>query len=1171
MRLKRKQRTQDIMINYTGISESRVAPIASRLIEESKQTLVMVSSDTRAARLSQDLSFFLKDREIVTLYGESISLTRYDARNRDVTVKKLRALQALRQGVPLVVVAPVSAAIKKLPPHNFYEKKSITLEMGEEYPLGALAGELTDLGYERYGIVEGPGQFSLRGGILDIFTPEGEEPFRVEFFGDEVDSIRTFDPETQRSLKNLRKLEIYPAVELSGSDEFLEKGTEKILKEYSRHAMSVARKEKDPDMKEVLRDKILKTADEIKEQILSIRNLELLPNYLQYFFDDTEYLWDYVKDGRILVDDPDRIYETLELTDREAADDLAVMIERGLAIPKDADAISGTEDFVKVFSKKDVTIFTPLPKRIKGIETFDQVYNIQSRQPLSFNGKMNVLESELRTYLKKGYEINILSSSSERLDNLREFCDRAELKPINFIEGSLSQGIDLPLDKKVWLSDKDIFNQPRKKRRKKSKDKNKALSSFTDLHEGDYVVHENHGIGKFTGIHQLKVDGEIKDYIKIKYAGNDLLYVPVEQMDMVQKYIGGDDAVPRINKLSGGEWKATKAKAKAAIAVMAKDLIDLYAKRQLEPGYAFGEDSPWQREFEDAFPYEETEDQLKASKEIKQDMARPFAMDRLLLGDVGFGKTEVAARAIFKCLADGKQAAMLVPTTILANQHYYTFKERLGNYPFKVEVLSRFRTPQQQKETAKQLKTGEVDLVIGTHRLLSEDIAFKDLGLLVVDEEQRFGVDHKEKLKKLKTNVDVLTLSATPIPRTLNMSLTGIKDMSLIEEPPEERYPVQTYVLEQDDEVIREVIERELGRGGQVFVVYNRVKGLSTVSRKIQELVPEARVISGHGQMGEGGLEKIMLKFINHEADVLVSTTIIESGLDIPNANTMLVLDAERYGLSQLYQMRGRVGRSNRMAYCYLMYRKDKVLTEPQERRLKAIKEFTEFGAGFKVAMKDLEIRGAGNMLGTAQSGHILNIGYELYCKMVDNAVRALKGEVVNDEREESAMEFPLSAYIPGTYIEDESLKLEMYKKISGIRSRDEQADVIDELTDRFGDVPRVTQDLISISYIRYLSEQLSIEKVHVDKNNFEPIKVKTPVQKARGQNVNRGRVYVFDFRESNRLTAFGVVNAKAEFGAKFFAHMGAKPFIRLSTDPIKELEQVTKLLEILVENSKRV
>lgn len=1157
------------MINYTGLSESRVAPVASELAEKKPQTLIIVSSDTRAARLSNDLGFFLKDREIITLYGEDLSFARYEAKNRDVTIKKLKALQALRQGVPLVVVAPVSAAIKKLPPHGYYEKKHLFLEMGKEYSIKDLASELADMGYERYGIVEGTGQFSVRGGILDVFTPESENPVRIEFFGDEVDSIRSFDRETQRSLKNLKEIDIYPAREISGDGAFFEEGVKKLTAEYKKYADSVSRKEKDPDLKVIIPEKIIKTGSEIAEQIESGRNLEILSNYLHYFFDNTEYIWDYMKDGQILIDDPDRIYETLDLSDRETEGDFEVVLERGLAVPGDRAAISGTEDFMKALKEDDVTIFTPFPKRIKGADTFDKVYNLQSRQPLSFNGKTNVLEAELRSYLKKGYEINLLSTSEERLENLREFCDRADLKPVNFLWGSLSQGIDFPLEKRVWLSERDIFSQPKKKKRKKTRDKNKTLSSFTDLKEGDFVVHENHGIGKFIGIHQLKVEGEIKDYIKIKYAGADLLYVPVEQMDMVQKYIAGDDAVPKINKLSGGEWKATKAKAKAAIAVMAKDLIDLYAKRQLEPGFAFSEDTPWQREFEDAFPFEETDDQLRAASEIKADMEKPFSMDRLLLGDVGFGKTEVAARAIFKCLSDGKQAAMLVPTTILANQHYYTLKERFENFPFTVDVLSRFRSPAQQKETVEKLKKGEVDLVIGTHRLLSGDVAFKDLGLLIVDEEQRFGVDHKETLKKLKANVDVLTLSATPIPRTLNMSLTGIKDMSVIEEPPEERYPVQTYVMEQSDDVIKDVIERELGRGGQVFVVYNRVRGLGTIARKINELVPEARVISGHGQMGEGGLEKVMLKFIDHEADVLVSTTIIESGLDIPNANTMIIMDAERYGLAQLYQMRGRVGRSNRMAYCYLMYKKDMALSESQERRLKAIREFTEFGAGFKVAMKDLEIRGAGNMLGTAQSGHILNIGYELYCKMVDNAVRALKGEVVNDDREESSMEFPVSAYIPGTYIEDEALKLEMYKRISGVTSREEQEDIIDELTDRFGDVPGPTMDLIKIAYIRYLSEQISVEKIHADKENFSPLEARTRAIRGRNVRVNKGYTYIIDFRERNKLTAFGIVNAKAEFGGRFFAHMGARPFIRLSAEPTKELDQVTKLMEILVENSK--
>ncbi|MBR5740745.1 MAG: DEAD/DEAH box helicase, partial [Firmicutes bacterium] len=563
-----------------------------------------------------------------------------------------------------------------------------------------------------------------------------------------------------------------------------------------------------------------------------------------------------------------------------------------------------------------------------------------------------------------------------------------------------------------------------------------------------------------------------------------------------------------------------------------------------------------------------TPDQLKATNDVKADMEQARTMDRLVCGDVGFGKTEVAARAIFKCLAGGKQAAMLVPTTILANQHYYTLKERFEKYPFKVEVLSRFRTAAQQKATVEKLARGEVDLVIGTHRLLSQDVRFKDLGLLVVDEEQRFGVDHKETIKKLKANVDVLTLSATPIPRTLNMSLTGIKDVSFIEEPPEERYPVRTYVMEEDDDVVREVIQRELGRGGQVFCVYNRVRGLSRIAERIREMVPEATVLTAHGQMSETALEDVMMKFVEREADVLVSTSIIESGLDIQNANTMIILDSERYGLSQLYQMRGRVGRSTRLAYCYLMYKRDKSLTESQEKRLKAIREFTEFGAGFKVAMKDLEIRGAGNMLGTAQSGHIASIGYELYCKMVDNAVRALKGEIVTDDREESTMEFPVSAYIPDTYISDENLKLEMYKKISGLTSREDIADLTDEFMDRFGDIPGPTTDLMKISYMRYMSEIMGIERIRVDKNDPQDLKLSPMAAKKLGS-TKHIRKYILEFRAENGITAFGILNAKDRFKEKFFANMGTRPFIRLRTEIGTDLDSVMELLEILVENKK--
>lgn len=558
-----------------------------------------------------------------------------------------------------------------------------------------------------------------------------------------------------------------------------------------------------------------------------------------------------------------------------------------------------------------------------------------------------------------------------------------------------------------------------------------------------------------------------------------MLYVPVEQMDIIQKYVGADGMTPRVNKLSGGEWKKVKSKAKAAIANMAKELLELSAERKKRGGYAFGPDTIWQREFEDMFPYEETDDQLRSINEIKADMERPISMERLLCGDVGYGKTEVAARALFKCIADGKQAAVLVPTTILANQHYYTFKDRIEKFPFKVEMLSRFRNDKQQAAIIEAVKKGNIDVLIGTHRLLSKDVGFKDLGLLVIDEEQRFGVQHKEAIKKLKKDVDVLALSATPIPRTLHMSLIGIKDMSLIEEPPEERYPVQTYVLEHDDELIRDVIQRELDRDGQVYVVYNRVRGIYKVADQIAKLVPEATVAVGHGQMNEKMLEDIMIDFVNHESNILVSTTIIESGIDIPNVNTIIILDADRFGLSQLYQLRGRVGRSTRMAYAYLIYQKDKVLSELAEKRLRAIKEFTEFGAGFHIAMRDLEIRGAGNLLGTEQHGHMVNIGYELYCKLVDDAVRAIGGEIVNPDREETSVEIDVPAYIPPSYISDELLKIQMYKKIAAIRDSNDKEEIIDELIDRFGEIPQETLNLVDISHIRAMAEAIGIARIH--------------------------------------------------------------------------------------------
>lgn len=1129
------------IVNISGISESRVAPVAARISESSKgQTLIIAASPVRAARLAGDLSFFI-DKKIYVMPQEEETFFRYEAKNHDVLVERLRILKALCSGEDCIVIAPALAAVKKLPPRRIYEEKVLKIQVGTELDTAEVKKQLSDMGYERYNIIDAQGQFAVRGDIIDIYTPDGALPYRIELFGNEVDDIRAFDPDTQRSLNNIESVEIYPASQFVNDRDIFSRAADKIRKEYGRQIKKYD-KAGETDKKENLEKRL----GYITEYIEKVNNVQMLENYLHYFYDDMQYLWDYMTDGRIIADDPDRIYEALDLRDAERREDFRVLLERGQAVPYDYRIFSHKEDLYRIYERENVYVLTPFAKKIKGIETFAELHNVVSRQPVVFNGRLDMLVAELKSYIKKDYEITIVCSSSERVNNMREFLSREGLeRKVSVKPGELTSGIDFPESRKVWISDADIFTGSRhKKRKKRIKSENtQQIKSFADIKKGDYIVHENHGIGRFMGIKQLTVNGEKKDYLHIKYAGEDMLYVPVEQMDIVQKYTGSDSAAPKINSLSGGEWKKTKAKAKAAVAEMAADLIELTAARQLEKGYAFGPDTPWQREFEDSFPYVETDDQLRCIAEIKADMEKPVAMERLLCGDVGFGKTEVAARALFKCVADGKQAAVLVPTTILANQHYYTLKDRFEKFPFKVDVLSRFKSDKEQEKTIEKLKNGQVDLVIGTHRLLSKDVSFKDLGLLVIDEEQRFGVKHKEAIKKLRKNVDVLTLSATPIPRTLHMSLTGIRDMSLIEEPPEDRLPVQTYVVEQEDDIIRDVIERELGRGGQVYVVFNRVQGIDMVASKISSLVPEASVATGHGQMNEVQLEKVMLGFIEGKTNVLVATTIIESGLDISNVNTIIVLDADRFGLSQLHQLRGRVGRSDKMAYAYLMYQPGKVLNEVAEKRLRAIREFTEFGSGFKVAMRDLEIRGAGNILGTAQHGHMMNIGYELYCKFVADAVKALQGEIVNDNKEETLVEIPVGAYIPDRYIEDETLKLHMYKKIAEVETEENEEDVIEELIDRFGDVPKQVMNLIRISRIRKLAADEFVSKVCVE----------------------NGRL-VFYFGEKNRLRGPVLAALSEKYGMRIFFHGGVKPFMRLTAEKSRWLDEALELLMTLSE-----
>ena len=1075
--------TMGRIINLSGISDTRIALTAARLADGKQgQSLIVTPSENRAKRLAQDLSFFASVPVYVWPDMEPGAL-RYEAKSPTELAARLRILEKLSAGDPCVVVTPILGALKKLPPKEVYRSERIHLSLSTTIDREALLRRLSRMGYERADIVESPGQFAARGDIVDVFPPGREDPFRIELFDEDVDSLRLFDAQTQRSLQNVERIELFPAQLLIGQDQVFEAAVKRVRQAYQ----NALPRQSDPEAVRRLKERRDHLIDCIEEGV----NLQYLEHYISYFYQEPHHLWEYLPDpGFVMFDDPVRIREVFDFYEKESEESRRLILERGEGTLEDFHSLPESKDHLALTAMSavcDVYYCTPFTQQIPGVERLDEIRALSVRQAPSFNGHMELLDTELSRFVDRGYDVTVVCSSSERLANMKEFLDRSGLLArVTLRQGDLSRGFEYTDEKILYISEADIFPHT-KQRRRQHREKGQEIRTFSDIQKGDYVVHENHGIGQFTGVEKLEIQGGIRDYLKIRYAGEDVLYIPVDQMGSIQKYVGSDSFTPHIHRLSGGEWHRVKARAREAIAEMAAEFLELAAKREQAPGYAFGADSAWQREFEDAFEFEETADQLNAAAEIKQDMQSDKAMDRLLCGDVGYGKTEVAARAIFKCLEHGKQAVILAPTTLLANQHYHTLTQRFSAYPFRVEMLSRFRSEKQQDKILEQVETGEIDLLIGTHRILSGDVVFKDLGLLVVDEEQRFGVQHKEVIKKLKESVDVLTLSATPIPRTLHLSLIGVRNMSVIEEPPEDRYPVQTYVMEQDDLLLRDVIRREMGRGGQVYVVYNRVRGIRKIAAQFGEWVPEARIAVGHGQMGERELEDVMIGFVDREYDVLVSTTIIESGLDIPNANTIIIMDADRLGLSQLYQLRGRVGRSNRMAYAYLVYRKDKVLSEIAEKRLRAIREFTEFGAGFHVAMRDLELRGAGNILGTEQSGHMLSIGYEMYCKLVEEVVNELQGKTVPDSgpKADTSIELSIPAYLPETYISDELTRLSVYKRIALIRNLQDRSDMLDELLDRFGDLPKEAENLLDVALIRSMASALGIGRIILQHKNL--------------------------------------------------------------------------------------
>lgn len=1060
-----------LLIN--GLIPSQRTHMSYSIINKlNRQAIIITHSDLEAKKIYEDLSFYLGDKAVYLPF-EEILFYFLDAKERQEESKRMKVLLKLIKQENIVIVCSIEAVLKKYIPKDVFKKNILKYTMDDTINIDELSSKLVGLGYERVNKVEGVGQFSIRGGIIDIYCANTDYPLRIELFDEEIDSIRMFDIISQKSIEKITEFEIIPSREILYPDD-IEKTLENLQNE--------------------IKDD---TSDDVHSNILKIKQLmyfEGLENYIDYMYEDEDKsIFSYLKkDALVIFNEPERIKEKSRNYYEEFESNYKVNLERHTVLKSQINLINRFEELDYFIKDRFIIQNSILSKQVEEFKP-NSIINFNSRQITVFNSKMDLFIDEINNLKKQGYKILIVPGSLEKSKKIyNELLElgveaifskekEAQIKnsQIMITPGSISEGFSCSDFKYALITDKEIFGAHKRtsqKKRKKLKNGRK-IESFLELSVGDYVVHEGHGVGRYAGIEQLKVDGIKKDYIKIIYANSDSLFVPTDQMDKVQKYIGQNVENVKLNKLGNNEWTKAKNKVKKSIEDMTKELIELYAKRKQAKGYVYNEDTHWQREFESLFPFEETADQIKAIEDVKSDMQCDKVMDRLVCGDVGYGKTEVAIRAVFKVCMESKQVAFLVPTTILAQQHFNTFIKRFEDFPIRVEVLSRFKTPKQQKQIVEDVKKGLVDIVIGTHRIISKDIEFKQLGLIVIDEEQRFGVKHKEKLKKLKSSVDVLTLSATPIPRTLHMSLSGIRDMSLIEEPPQERHPVLTYVVESKESIIADAIEREIARGGQVFFVYNRVEGIERIATLIKKLVPSARVALGHGKMSVRNLEKIMVEFLEKEYDVLVCTTIIETGMDIQNANTIIIYDADKMGLSQLYQLRGRVGRSSRQGYSYFMYEKNKMLSEVAEKRLKAIKEFTEFGSGFKIAMRDLEIRGAGNILGSQQHGHMAVIGYDLYVKMLNESIRKVKGEEVV-EQIDTEVDVNVNAYIPDTYIEDERTKIEIYKKIAAIENKKDKDDIEEEIEDRFSDIPTPLRTLIMIAYIKALGKQLKVESI---------------------------------------------------------------------------------------------
>lgn len=1068
-------------ISVVGPADSqKIHLIYSLCTHINARGLFITYNEMQARRAYEDFSLFLGE-DVLYFPPKETMLYNIEARSNDFVYHRVKTMLRCIQGDYKVIVIPAEALIQMVSPMEAFKQGVLDFRIGMEVDLDELLSMLVLYGYERVEVVEGRAQFAIRGGIIDIFAINHEHPVRIELFDTEVDSIRHFDAASQRSTNTVEECRIAPARDVIYGSESKEGIIDKIKKDLTVYV----RKLKQRGNEEIIAAITNRVSEDI-EKLIEHHYFAGIDRYLPYILESPASILDYIEKNTIVfLDETLRISQRVENVGLEQNELAKNMLEKGGMLPNGAEWTHSMESIVDGLHHFRTVTLAAISANNSLMRPVNQI-SIPCKSGNSYQSHMELLVNDIENYKDKEYKIIVLSGPSGRGHRLVETLATSEITS-NYVDnydrelqtgevvvtrGSLQKGFEYPTTGFVIISDKEVFGQDKKIKKAKEKHKGNKIKAFSDLNVGDFVVHQAHGIGQYIGIEKLKVGDIKRDYLKIRYQEGAFLYIPTNQLDLIQKYIGSEGKAPKVNKLGGSDWAKTKNRVKESLRELAGELIKIYAQREAAIGHPFSQDTVWQRQFEELFPYDETDDQLKCIEEIKKDMESQKLMDRLLCGDVGYGKTEVAIRAVFKAVMDGKQVAYLVPTTILAQQLYDNFKKRMSDFPITVDVMSRFRTATEQKKIVKSVKTGNVDILIGTHRILQKDIVFKDLGLLVVDEEQRFGVTHKEKLKALKPNVDVLTLTATPIPRTLHMSLVGIRDISVLEDPPEERYPVQTYVMEHNTELIKDGIIRELARKGQVFYLYNRVRGIELKAEEIKRLVPEARVATAHGQMNEKELEDVMYGFINAEFDVLVCTTIIESGLDMPNVNTIVVEDADRMGLSQLYQIRGRVGRSNRLAYAYITYKKDKALSEVAEKRLQAIKEFTEFGSGFRIAMRDLEIRGAGNLLGPEQHGHMETVGYEMYCKLLEEAVHELSGNEISTSIEEISIDLNVSAFIDDEYINSEEQKIDMYKKIASIQNEIDIIDIKDELLDRYGDIPEEVESLLDIASIKSLARE---------------------------------------------------------------------------------------------------